>query len=335
MSINDIELKLSNSHLTINLLLYRTVKEIIHSKISNTHILKLIEQTKLLIASNEDFEVKKEILLQYTTSLSKSESVQTRLADLVETSILEEIHFNVFKLSLNILRFKDYILEKSKLYSENFKACDDIHIMDFQYDQNMLNLPYAIRVSGALLVKLLFTDIAQGNNDFYRSLRDDIEKIKAIDPETILQIIFAESAMQSSKSSAGSSYEKRFENVLIANNIKHTGQCFDEYIPSVEYDFKIKLDNGKKIGVSAKRTLRERYKQNHENVSELEVDAMILVTLGIDLNKAKVDYILAKEKHSIFVASDLYEKIDYFYSNDRVFSLNQLDKKLLNKLIQC
>ncbi|MBS9768264.1 MAG: hypothetical protein KGV44_12120 [Flavobacteriaceae bacterium] len=69
--------------------------------------MKLIEQTKLLITSKETFEDKKGGLLKFTSSLSKSEKVQTRLADLVQTSILEEIHFNVFKLSLNILRFKD------------------------------------------------------------------------------------------------------------------------------------------------------------------------------------------------------------------------------------
>ncbi len=331
MNINEIEL--SNSHLAINLLLYRTVKEIIQSKISDNHILKLIEQIKLLITSKEDFETKKNILLNFTQTLSKSKNVQTKLAELVEHSILEDIHFNVFKLSLNILRFKDYILEKSKLYSENFKACEDIHIMDFQYDQNMLNLPYSMRVSGALLIKVLFTEIQKGENEFYSSLTSDIKKINEIDPETILQIIFAESASQSIRSLSGSNYEERFETLLIANNLSYEGQCFDENIRAVEYDFKITLENGKKVGVSAKRTLRERYKQNHENLIDLEVDAMILVTLGIDLNKAKIDSILEKENHYIFVASDLYNRIDCFNNNDRVFALNKINKETLEYIL--
>ncbi len=334
MNIKDIELELSNSRLTINLLLYRTVKEIVQSKISDNHILKLIEQIKLLTDSKENFETKKNILLDFTQTLSNSENVKNRLAELIENSILEDIHFNVFKLSLNILRFKDYILEKSKLYSENFKTCDDIHIMDFQYDQNMLNLPYAIRVSGALLIKVLFTEINKGKNEFYSSLISDIKKINEIDPETILQIIFAESASQSIRSSSGSNYEERFENILKANNLMYNGQCFDKNVRAVEYDFKITLENGKKIGVSAKRTLRERYKQNHENITDLEVDAMILVTLGIDLNKAKVDYILEKENHYIFVASDLYNQIEYFNGNDRVFALNTLNKETLNQIFE-
>ncbi len=332
MNTKHINLELNNSHLTINLLLYRTVKEIIQSKISNVHILKLIEHIKLLTSSQESFEVKKNILLDFTQSLSNSENVKNRLFELVEHSILEEIHFNVFKLSLNILRFKDYILEKSKLYADNFKTCDDVHIMDFQYDQNMLNLPYAMRVSGALLIKILFIDINKNKDNFYNSLISDIQKIKEIDPETILQIIFAESASQSIRSLSGSGYEERFETLLKANNLTYQGQCFDNNIRAVEYDFKISLENEKKIGVSVKRTLRERYKQNHENIVDLEVDAMIIVTLGVDLNKAKVDYILEKEKHYIFVATDLYNQIDYLKNNDKVFSLTNLNKMLLTEI---
>lgn len=50
------------------------------------------------------------------------------------------------------------------------------------------------------------------------------------------------------------------------------------------------------VGVSAKRTLRERYKQNFENNNLLgDVDYMVLITLGIDLNKDKMDNILAKK----------------------------------------
>ncbi len=333
MNINEIELQLSNSHLTINLLLYRTVKEIIQAKISDKIILKLIEQTKLLIVSTEDFESKKDTLIKFTHTLSKSKNVQKNLSNLIENTIFEDIHFYVFKLGLNILRFKNYILEKSKLYSENFIANNDIHIMDFQYDQNMLNLPYSTRVSGALLIKVLFEDVNNSHKyKFYQSLINDINNIPRIDPETVLQIIFAESASQSIRSSSGSNYEDRFEKVLQTNGLSYEGQCFDNNLTAVEYDFKITLDNGNNIGVSAKRTLRERYKQNHENIDELEVNAMLLVTLGIDLNKAKVDHILAKPHHYIFVASDLYNQRDYFNKNEKVFPLNELNKDTLNSL---
>lgn len=329
----NIQIEINNSQLNINLLLYRTVKGIIQSKISKKQILSLTERIKLLLDSSEDFNVKKDNLITFASTLSGNKNVQERLVELVENSILEDIHFNVFKLSLNILRFKDYILEKSKLYNENFIVSENTHIMDFQYDQNMLNLPYAIRVSGALLIKVLFSEIANNTNDFYRPIISDIERINEIEPETILQIIFAESASQSIRSSSGSNYEERFKQILQTNNLSFIPQSFDQNITAVEYDFKITLDNGKKIGVSVKRTLRERYKQNHENINELEVDAMILVTLGIDLNEAKIQHILDKEGHYIFVAPDLYNKIDYFINNNRVFSLSNLNKEVLNRLV--
>ncbi len=333
MNIEHIDIEVSNSQLTSNLLLYRNIKDIIQSKISKPHILKLIEVLNLILQSKDNFDEKKLALTNSLLKISSKEHIQERLLSLIEHSILEDRHFNIFRLSLNILRFKDYILEKSKLYAENFRVLDKLHIMDFQYDQNMLNLPYAVRVSGALLIRVLFADIRlKRKREFYATLINDIEVIQDIDPEIILQIIFAESSSQAIHSLSGSSYEKRFEQVLLSQNLKYEGQCFDTNLPSVEYDFKIHLED-KSIGVSAKRTLRERYKQNHESLEKLEVDAMILVTLGIDLNKAKIDYILAKEKHYIFVASDLYEELDYFNQNKRVFPLNKLNKELLLSLI--
>ncbi len=333
MDIEHIDIEVSNSHLTSNLLLYRNIKDIIQSKISKTQILKLIEVLNLALQSKGIFDDKKSALINSIQTISSNEQVQERLLSLIEHSILEDRHFNVFRLSLNILRFKDYILEKSKLYAENFRASGQLHIMDFQYDQNMLNLPYAVRVSGALLIRVLFADIRlKKKREFYGTLITDITAIRDIDPETILQIVFAESSSQAIRSLSESSYEKRFEQVLLSNNLTYEGQCFDINFPSVEYDFKIHLGD-KSIGVSAKRTLRERYKQNHEMIEKLEVDAMILVTLGIDLNKAKIDYILAKEKHYIFVASDLYEELDYFNQNKRVFPLNELNKELLLSLM--
>lgn len=62
------------------------------------------------------------------------------------------------------------------------------------------------------------------------------------------------------------------------------------------------------VGVSAKRTLRERYKQNFENNNLLgDVDYMALITLGIDLNKDKMDNILAKKGIFIIVSGDVYD----------------------------
>lgn len=333
MKVEGINLEINRSKLNINLLLYRTVKDIIQSKISDKQIIILIEKIKILVNSDEKFEIKKQLLLNTIDDLSKSIKVKSKISILIDNSINEEKHFRIFKLSLNLIRFKAYILEKSKLYKENFIASENIHIMDFEYDQKMLNLPYSMRVSGALLIKALFLEIELSSNSFYEPIKSDICKINEIDAEVILQIIFAESASQSIKSLSGNSYEERFENLLKLNSINYIGQSFDSKIQAVEYDFKLFIKNGKSIGVSAKRTLREHYKQNHEDIKTLDIDAMILVTLGIDLNSAKVNNILEKEKHYIFIASDLYENMDYFKNNPKVYSLNKLNNSLLDSLI--
>lgn len=112
------------------------------------------------------------------------------------------------------------------------------------------------------------------------------------------------------------------------NGIKFTSQSFDSNNRAVEYDFKLYVEK-KVIGVSVKRTLRERYKQNHENVESLEVDAMILITLGIDLNEDKVNYITSKKGHFIFVASDIFEKSSFLKRENKVYPLNELSNNLL------
>lgn len=67
----------------------------------------------------------------------------------------------------------------------------------------------------------------------------------------------------------------------------------------LEYDFTFYIDD-RKYGVSAKRTLKERYKQNFEDVDFLTVDAMFLITLGIDLNEDKLNNIPAQGKLSFW-----------------------------------
>lgn len=332
MNFEKINLQISKSKLNINLLLYKTVKDLIQTKLSDNQIIILIEKLKLLINSEEKFSKKLDILFNSVEYLSKNKAIQTKIINLFENTILEKKHLIVFKLSLNLIRFKDFILKESKLYTENFRIAEGVHIMDFTYDYNMLILPYSVRVSGSLLIKVLFRKINSKTNEIFKPIQSDIKKIKEIDPETILQIIFAESASQSIRSSSGSSYEKRFEEVLINNNIKYTGQSHDSNLQSVEYDFKLFFKN-KSIGVSAKRTLRERYKQNHENVSQLDVDAMFLITLGIDLNEDKVNSILQKNKQYIFVASDLYYKKEYFKNNKRVFPLDKLNNSLIKSIL--
>lgn len=319
--------------LSINLELYKTLKDVIQAKLTEKQTTSLVQRLKLLTSSKENLEDKINILYQGINDLSHNSRTKEKIKQLIENNIFKEESFIIFKLALNLDRFKKIILEQSKLAAEGFQLTDDIHMMDFQYDYNLLHLPYSVRVTGALLIKALFEEINIRKNILYKPLIEDLDKITSLDADAILQIIYAESASQSIRSSSGSSYESRLEEVLKGNNIAYKTQSFDSNLQAVEYDF-ILLRNQKKIGVSAKRTLRERYKQNHEDIDKLEVDAMFLITLGIDLNEDKIRYITHKEGNYIFVASDLYDKTSFFQNNENVYPLNMLTNNLIDKILK-
>ncbi len=325
MELEKLDLEISQKKLELNLKLYRSIKDLVQIKPSDLQVVLLLERINLLLNQKSSFKVKRDNLLKFTEEL-KGSKVKDRLLSYFDLFLEDLKALKVLNVSLNLIRYKDFVLERSKVYVTNFRVSPKLHIMDFLYDQNMLNVPYSMRVTGALLIKILFSD----EQSF---LRNEIVKIEDLDPETILQVIFAESSSQSIRSLAGASYEERFENLLSSQNIRYDKHSFDPNLSSVEYDFLVHLKNSKKIGFSVKRTLRERYKQNHESIELLDIDAMVLVTLGIDLNKDKVDYILEKEKHYIFVASDIYNKTSYLNENPKVYSLKDLNEVLLDTLI--
>ena len=138
---------------------------------------------------------------------------------------------------------------------------------------------------------------------------------------------------QSIKSNAGSDYEGRVFAVLNGNVSKLNDHLHDSKISAMEYDYTFEINN-KKVGVSAKRTLRERYKQNHEDTSVLDVDYVFLITLGTDLNRDKLNSILEKKGLYVIVASEIYESRDYLKNNERVFSSNDISKVFFEKIIK-
>ena len=158
-----------------------------------------------------------------------------------------------------------------------------------------------------------------------------ITKKYSINANNIFMIIMDESINQSIISTAGSSYESRVNSVLlnISDNVKP--HAHDKFINSVEYDYTFELD-GKIYGVSAKRTLRERYKQNFEDVNQLSVDAMFLVTLGIDLNEEKLNNIMQRHGYFIVISQEVYDSKSYFKKSKRVISSKDFNKETLQKL---
>lgn len=251
---------------------------------------------------------------------------------------------NMLDVALELMLIKDLVLQESKVYANNQYKEEVSKLNDklsLEYDMSKLSLPYGQRVISSLLVFAL-TDIERKNQFILetsgKSVKEFSEKIKRlvndydINCNNMFSLIMSESINQSIISDAGQSYESRVEEKLLPIVDKIYRHSHDSKIPSVEYDFTFKL-NDIKCGISAKRTLRERYKQNLENVELLDVDFMFLVTLGIDLNEDKLNNILRKKGIYVVVAQEVYEGHDYLKNNKRVISSKELDRKYLSKLI--
>ena len=250
---------------------------------------------------------------------------------------------NFIDICVDLLLVKDLILQESKVYAANeykkeLKSIQDLLSID--YDMSSIHLPYGQRVISSLLL-YAFTDISR-KSDFILNTSDSIVKNFSYKVKTLTKcynlnvnnmfhIIMDESMNQSIKSDAGSSYESRVAQSIAPLVEKLNGHAHDSNIPSVEYDNTF-IYNGKLCGVSSKRTLRERYKQNFENVELLDVDYMFLITLGNDLNEDKLNNILQKNGIYVVVSQEEYENRDFLNKNKRVISSKNL-KEAFKKII--
>lgn len=242
-------------------------------------------------------------------------------------------------LAVDLLIVKDLILQESKVYAANEYKKELREITDqlsIEYDMAGLHLPYGQRVISSLLL-FAFVDTNR-KTDFIMSNSDQIVKNFSVKIETLskayklnvnnmFHILMDESMNQSIKSDAGSSYESRVAQMLSPIVDKLNGHSHDSKIASVEYDNTF-IFNDKLCGVSAKRTLRERYKQNLEDVNLLDVDYMFVITLGIDLNEDKLNNILQKKGIYVIVSQEEYNARSFFNQNSKVISSANLKESL-------
>lgn len=324
-----------------NLLFYTILKNIIKCKLSDNKLLELENHIK------ENVSLGWNKLIEYLKMQVVKESVKTYEDYLTLINLCDENNYNMWCdltiLSIELLSCKNLILEETKTYAKIQYNEDISNIKDklsFNYDLINLEYPYGQRVVNALLVYAL-TDISRENEFILESsgkaiknlneLIIDISSKYNINANNIFMIIMDESINQSIISTAGSSYESRVESVLlnISNNVRP--HVHDKNITSVEYDYTFELD-GKVYGVSAKRTLRERYKQNFEDVDQLSVEAMFLITLGIDLNEEKLNNIMQRHGYFIVVSQEMYDSQSYFKKNKRVISSKNFNAESLRKL---
>lgn len=168
--------------------------------------------------------------------------------------------------------------------------------------------------------------------EFIKNLGIKALRLKKLGLESnqIFMLVFNESINQSIISDSGSDYEDRIKIVLNKIGIKEIKKIHDINDKSTEYDLFFKI-NKKSFGISAKRTLRERYKQFIKTSFTSGVDVSIQITIGIDLNEQKAKNII-KDGTYIFVAEEVYKSKIYLQKLNKVFSLKDLNIKTLKKL---
>lgn len=331
-----------------SLLFYTILKTLVQCKLSEVKLIRLQE----IVASPRLKEMGSALKLKkFLLSLTDIVDINQATRENYETLIgsLNERNLACWMccvdISVDLLLIKDLILQESKAYINNQIKKDVNKIADklsMQYDISNIEIPYGLRVACSLM-SYTVTDvdrdtafILNNTNETINNLHDKILTLKEnfkITANNVYSLIVGESVNQSIKSDAGSSYESRFSEMILPLVDEVRGHCHDSKIPSVEYDFVLARGNIK-IGISAKRTLRERYKQNFEDIDQLDVDYMILVTLGTDLNEDKMNYILQRDKYFILVASENYDAKEYFMNEPRVISSKDLTEDKMNELFK-
>ena len=322
----------NNNYLDRNVYFYRLLK-ILLQKFSASELKKLKESKNPLNEINQ-----------------KVKPSKTNGFDVSWKIIKENPEIETFlPLAISLLLFKDWVKEKTKRYLENHKFPQFLRMEDklsLNYDNFLLTQPYSYRVLARLASSngkntLFQTDkfweeILAEKEEFFKE--DNLKKklIEAkVDGLPLISLIIDESINQSLKGMAGNSYHERAKEIFseLLNLKIISEKKSDSKNKGVEYDFVFSYKE-KKIGISVKRTLRERYKQNWEDTKNLEVDIMFLITLGIDLNKEKSQIILQRQGWYIIVASEMYEKQDYFQQNPKVFASNQVTGSFLDKVFE-
>ena len=326
-----------------NLLFYTILKDLLKCQLSEKKLMILQES----IEQNNNLSCKK--MKQLLSNDIVKESTRAYDDLMILLNLANDGNYNMWKelllVSIELLLTKDLILEESKSYArvkykEKIEKIKDK--LSLEYDMSNLEYPYGQRVISSLLVFALTNIdretecILETSKNAIKVLNNNLKNIVqkySININNMFMIIIDESINQSIKSDAGQSYENRVHSLLLNISDKVENHSHDDMISSVEYDFIFYID-GKKYGVSAKRTLRERYKQNFEDVDFLTVDAMFLITLGIDLNEDKLNNILQKNGQFVIVADEIYETKDYLKNNPRVLSSKNITKDVIKNLIK-
>lgn len=295
-------------------------------------IMKILvkDKSKTRLVKIEQALEKKPNYDQFIVELStivRDEVIKAKLEDLFELFKDEIDTLSLTLLATKYLKFKDFIIaEKNRRNS--FELVEKIiekrfsklgvngpsYKLTMVYDNYSTLAPYSDRAFSAWLL----------NTEVENNVNVKIEDAK----NNVFQIILDESMMQSGRSNSGGDYEARIAELFKFFNLNFSLHHHEEDDQSQEHDLVIQYKN-KRIGVGAKRTLRERYKQYNPS----EVDFSFVFTIGEDLNEAKAATITETYRSFIFVADELYEKADFLKNNSKVFKVTDFSIEILDHII--
>lgn len=327
------KLEISNEKFDINLKFYFFLKHLVKSKLTPSQVSETLE-----ICSNPKISDWKNAVVKIEKQIDKF-SGQKKKDDyaIVIEMIQSNQDLKLFVFSLKIYSMNKVLLEEAKFKKAIIgERLSKLHPLSLEYDKLSVLNPYSTRVNGALLALLFFEKLEAGQSDFMstdvdeflKSLSKDAVSLKTegVEPNQIFMLMFNESVNQSIISDSGTNYEDRIWGTLtdelgISENA--ISKTHDQKDASTEYDFFFRLDDGRSYGIGAKRTLRERYKQFIKTAHTGEIDVMIEITIGLDLNRAKAETIRTHGVY-IFVANEVYDNRDDLQHLDGVFPIREL-----------
>ena len=331
------KLSVAQDKFDINLKFYFFLKYLVKSKLTHNQI------TELLQIFSEKLIYDKKIAMtdSYISSLKKVEKQKFLNSILERVGSDDDIALLIY--SLRLFFIKDLLLAEAKLKQAiNQQKLSTLHPLSTVYDDISVLSPYTTRVNGALLALIFFSKLEEGEINFMSedalsfvsSMSEETLylKTRGLEPNQIFMLMFSESINQSITSNSGSNYEDRIFSTLVNIGIPkdHITKIHDENDASTEYDFFFELEN-KKIGIGAKRTLRERYKQFIKTNYSSHIDVMIQITIGLDLNEEKAKTIVGHNT-VIFVADEIYQSRNFLQKMEGVYSVKSLTLETLKKL---
>lgn len=333
------KIKVQPEKIDVNLTFYFFLKYIIKAKFSDNQVLRFLENSRLFkgLAQFGSFQA---AVLDSIPSQTKSGQTQRLILEDVFAEIDSDLNLKVFLFSLKLYLIKDLLLEEAKIKrASDLEKLNQLNPLSLEYDKITVFNPYSTRVTGALL-SLAFFDglqtgfLSQNSDDFMRNLAENAQDLiqQGIEPNQIFMLIFNESLNQSITSNSGSDYENRIKSVLLNLGLpeNHIHKTHDKADSSTEFDLFFEFE-GKTFGISAKRTLRERYKQFIKTAQMSHIDVMMEITLGTDLTIEKAKSIV---KHGVIllVADEIYQSQMDLQKINGVYSCNELNLNLLQKL---